>query len=141
MELKAAAGVAVKDDRGRLLLVRRRDDGTWCLPGGHVQPGETWVQAALRECREETGWVVAVDGLLGIYSDPATQTHQYPTGERVQFAGVVFEGRLLRRAGAPDGEAVDLRCFAPARLPEPLMALDRPAIADALSSAPRPFIR
>lgn len=141
MELKPAAGVAVKDHRGRLLLIRRRDDGTWCLPGGHVQPGESWAQAAMREVEEETGWAVALHGLLGVYSDPSTQTHRYCGGELVHFVGVVFEGQLLSKVRSPDGEAVESCFYALEELPEPVMDLDRPPIADAFSTAARPFIR
>ena len=42
---------------GLLLLVERArgyGKGTWCLPGGHLEPGETIVQCALRELLEET---------------------------------------------------------------------------------------
>ena len=72
-ELVPSAGVAVRDDDGRILLVQRADDGTWCLPGGHVEPGESWEQAARRECLEETGWIVHITRLLGIYSEPGEQ--------------------------------------------------------------------
>src|SRR6185437_227923 len=38
-----------------LLLVERSDGYGWAVPGGHVEPGETGLQAALRELAEETG--------------------------------------------------------------------------------------
>src|SRR5207237_1201754 len=44
------AFVAVRDITGRLLLVRRCDTGDWELPGGHVDPGESASDAAVR-CR------------------------------------------------------------------------------------------
>ena len=47
-----------RDDGQRLLLLERSGtglmDGRFSLPGGHIQPGETLVQAAIREVREET---------------------------------------------------------------------------------------
>ena len=49
-----SAGAAVFDDEGRILLMKRADNGTWCLPGGMVEPHETPEQAAIREVKEET---------------------------------------------------------------------------------------
>ncbi|RQP06691.1 MAG: NUDIX domain-containing protein [Paracoccus sp. BP8] len=47
-----------RGDAARVLLVQRRnppDAGLWGFPGGHVEPGETALQAAARELAEETG--------------------------------------------------------------------------------------
>ncbi len=52
---KVGAEAAVFDAEGRILLVRRSDDGRWCLPCGWVEPNETPAEAAVRETREETG--------------------------------------------------------------------------------------
>ncbi|WP_264777107.1 NUDIX hydrolase [Deinococcus aetherius] len=48
------AGGVVLDALGRVLLVRYRS-GAWAFPKGHVEPGETLEQTAVREVREETG--------------------------------------------------------------------------------------
>jgi ADP-ribose pyrophosphatase YjhB (NUDIX family) len=93
MELRPCCGVVVQDERGRVLLMRRNGEGTWGLPGGGVEAGETWEQAARRECREETGWDIDLHGLLGIYSDPATQMHRYPDGRLVHSSASSFSGR------------------------------------------------
>jgi ADP-ribose pyrophosphatase YjhB (NUDIX family) len=61
------AGAVVRDPSGRLLLVRRGQppaQGSWTLPGGRVEPGETPAAAAAREVREETGLDVVVGDLL-----------------------------------------------------------------------------
>jgi ADP-ribose pyrophosphatase YjhB (NUDIX family) len=42
------AGVAIMDNEGRILLGRRSDDGTWCLPGGKLEPGESFADCARR---------------------------------------------------------------------------------------------
>jgi ADP-ribose pyrophosphatase YjhB (NUDIX family) len=52
---KVGAEAAIFDEEGRILLVRRSDDGRWCLPCGWVDPNETPAQAAMRETREEVG--------------------------------------------------------------------------------------
>jgi 8-oxo-dGTP pyrophosphatase MutT (NUDIX family) len=50
-----AVSVVAFDDACRVLLVQRRDDGSWELPTGAMEPGETPVAAASRELFEETG--------------------------------------------------------------------------------------
>lgn len=55
----------------RLVLVQRRDDGTWGLPGGMVDWGETVEATMRRELREETGLVCrGIRGVRGIFSSP-----------------------------------------------------------------------
>jgi len=61
-------GAVIRDERGRLLLIKRGHDpgaGLWSLPGGRVEPGETDAEALVREMREETGLVVQAGRLLG----------------------------------------------------------------------------
>ncbi len=135
------ASVVARDGDGRVLLQRRADDGTWGLPGGWAVPGESALSCALRECFEETGWEVASTGLLGVYTDPETSTVTYPSGDRAQFFAIVFEARAVAERGVPDAESAEVRFFAPDTLPEGIYGPDRAVIADALSDAPRPFVR
>lgn len=67
-------GLAVKaliaDDQGRILAIRRSLDSkqfkhAWDLPGGKVDPGESFDVALLREVAEETGLSVVLEGLAG----------------------------------------------------------------------------
>jgi 8-oxo-dGTP pyrophosphatase MutT (NUDIX family) len=105
--LRPTAFAAVRDPAGRLLLARRADTRNWELPGGKVEPGESVVDAAVREVAEETGVRISVTGLSGVYTDPG-HVMVYPTGEvRQQFAlclhGVPVSGRPR-----PDGhEMID----------------------------------
>jgi 8-oxo-dGTP diphosphatase len=66
-------GAVIKDDQGRLLLIKRGHEpgaGLWSLPGGRVEPGETDAEALVREMREETGLTVQAGPLLGSVRRP-----------------------------------------------------------------------
>ncbi|MEU1407210.1 NUDIX domain-containing protein, partial [Streptomyces sp. NPDC005728] len=58
----------VRDD-GRLLAIRRADNGTWELPGGVLEIEETPEAGVAREVLEETGIHVEVDELTGVYKN------------------------------------------------------------------------
>jgi len=62
-------------DADRLLCARhrRRGETYLVLPGGHVEPGETLVEAARRETLEEAGVPITVDGLLRVEHSPGSQ--------------------------------------------------------------------
>lgn len=140
--VRAVCGAVVRDDSGQLLMIRRADDGSWGLPGGGVKAGETWQQATVRECLEETGWQIEVYGLLGVYSDPTSQLHHYRQGPYVHFFGVVLLARPLRLIGRPDSEVSNVQWFGLHALPEPLFAPDIPVLQDLTApGGRRPFIR
>lgn len=93
------AGAVIRDDEGRLLLVRRGrppSAGLWSVPGGRVEVGETPAQAAVREVREETGLDVNIGELLATVEIGDYLVHD--------FAADVVGGRL--RAG---DDAIDVR--------------------------------
>ncbi|MGA9854323.1 MAG: NUDIX hydrolase [Gammaproteobacteria bacterium] len=64
--------VELIDRPGRpiVLIERRNPPHGWALPGGFVDVGETFEQAAVREAFEETGLKVKLKALLGCYSSP-----------------------------------------------------------------------
>jgi hypothetical protein len=69
-------------------------------------------------------------GLLGIYSDPATQLHTYADGRQEQFAGVVFLAETVRLLTGHDHEIAEVGFFDPDQLPSPVFGPDRPVLSD-----------
>lgn len=55
------------DSEGRILLCKRRDNGNWNLPGGHVEDGEAPWEAAVREAVEEIGVTIVIEKMAGIF--------------------------------------------------------------------------
>ncbi|MFH8567188.1 NUDIX hydrolase [Streptomyces sp. NPDC017993] len=64
----SVAGVVVRED-GRVLTIRRADNGTWEPPGGVLELNETPEDGVRREVYEETGIKVRVDRLTGVYKN------------------------------------------------------------------------
>lgn len=80
-----ASGEAVVIRDGKLLLVRRTDDGLWALPGGITDPGETLAQSARRELLEETGLIGRVTRLLGVFD-----SRLWHSAKKIHFYHAVF---------------------------------------------------
>lgn len=134
--------VSVRDLEGRLLLVRRRDSGTWELPGGRVDVGESAVTAATREVQEESGLRVEITGLVGLFTDPA-HVVESATGDEVrqQFT-VCLHAIALEGSPLPDmDETIEAAWFDPPTVAglsvEPAA---RRLITQALSGADEPYL-
>lgn len=84
----------VTDEDGRILLVHKTDNDLWALPGGGMDLGESIVDAAVRETKEETGIDVEVTGLVGVYTNPR-HVLAYDDGEVRQQFSLCFTTRLL----------------------------------------------
>ena len=61
---KVGVSAAIFNPKGEILLVRRTDDLTWCLPCGWAEVNETPQQSLVREVMEETGLKVRVENLI-----------------------------------------------------------------------------
>jgi ADP-ribose pyrophosphatase YjhB (NUDIX family) len=84
-----AASAVVVDGTGRILLVKRTDNNLWTIPGGALDPGEDIATCCRREVKEESGLDVAIDSLVGVYSNPR-HVVEYNDGELRQQFSVCF---------------------------------------------------
>lgn len=117
-----------------ILLLQRSDNGHWCLPGGHLEPGESVRDAMLREVREETGFEVEPGRLVGVYSDPGFMVVRQTDGRRVHYVNLCFEAHALGDPG-PLGtphETLAVGFFGHDALPEPFVPIHHVRIRDAL---------
>lgn len=109
LDPKLAVGTIIRDERGRIVLVRRAIEpgyGKWVFPGGYVDRGEEVIAAAIREALEETGLRIRIDELLDIYS----------------YAGripviVVYTATMTGGSLACDDEGLEAKLFEPADIP------------------------
>src|SRR4051794_40391938 len=133
--LAPTAFAAVRDDFGRILLVRRADTGNWELPGGRVEIGESATLAAEREVAEESGIHVKIIQLAGVYTYPGHVMVYPANGEvRQQFA-VCFHAVPLDGEPEPDhDETCEAAWVAPERIDAlPIHPSMRLRIAHAIS--------
>jgi len=108
-----SVNVVVADGDGRILLIRRTDNGNWALPGGAIELGESAVGAAVRETAEETGITCEVTGLVGIYTDPKPIIHYTGNDEVRQEFCIVFTARPVAGEPTPSSESSEVRWVGP----------------------------
>jgi len=131
--LQMVAGIVfVFDCEGRILLQKRADDHTWCVPGGSMELGETPEQAARREAFEETGLVLSELEFFNIISGEEAH-HIYPNGDEVYALDInyicrKYSGELRMQ----DDEVLELGFFDIEELPEGLCQRDRKTIMEIL---------
>jgi 8-oxo-dGTP pyrophosphatase MutT (NUDIX family) len=138
---RATVCAAVFDDGGRVLLHQRTDFGTWALPGGAIETGQTAEEATVREVKEETGYDVRVTRLTGVYSVPSDTTVTYPNGDVVAYVNLCFECVVTGGAPALSEETAAVDWFDPAALPERLHPTHRVRIQDAAARQIAAFYR
>ncbi|ARI79051.1 NUDIX hydrolase [Halobacillus mangrovi] len=116
--------VIVQDKQNRVLLQLRSDTNEWGLPGGAMEPGESFVETARRELFEETG--LTADYFEHIETLSGENFYfKYPNGDEVYNVIAVFivtqcNGKLKM----VDGESLSLQYFPMQDLP---MKLDERA--------------
>ncbi|GAC1469386.1 MAG: hypothetical protein PVSMB2_37990 [Ktedonobacteraceae bacterium] len=113
-----------------ILLALRRDIDWWNLPGGGLELGETVEEGVCREVREETGLVVEVDRLVGVYSKPQKQ-------EIV----LTFLCRTVGGTLTATEESRECRYFPPAAMPVNTLPKHRQRVMDTLLNQKHAILR
>ena len=101
-------------DKGKILLLKRALRpflGSWTLPGGHVEYGETVEKAIKREMKEELGVPIKIKGLFGVYSNPKRDP-------RYHTASVVYLLGRIKGKVRINEESSEFRYFSLKNLPK-----------------------
>ena len=98
---------------GKILLVRERSDGGWCLPGGWADVGDIPSEAVRREVREEAGYECQVRKVIGVFDanrggEPLSALHAFK---------IIFLCEITGGAPNPDHEIMEVGFFAQDGLP------------------------
>lgn len=86
--IRPAAAVAIVNE-DKLLMLKRGDNAKWTMPGGTLDFGESLIECATREVKEETGLDVNVIDVIGTYTDPNILV-AYSDGEVRQEFTIVY---------------------------------------------------
>jgi 8-oxo-dGTP pyrophosphatase MutT (NUDIX family) len=111
-----SANVAVTNDVGEVLLIRRSDNDNWALPGGAVDLGESLAQAGVRETLEESGIECEITGVSGIYTDPRHVLLYTSNGEVRQEFSIVLTALATGGQPAVSTETSEVRWVPQAEL-------------------------
>jgi ADP-ribose pyrophosphatase YjhB (NUDIX family) len=126
--------------RQKILLTRRSDNGRWCLPGGHMEAGESAEEACAREVEEETGLQVQICRVIGIYSSPHMLL-TYADGNRYHMVNLCFEAEVQAGTLELSNETTEAGYFTPSEIEiMDVMEHHRQRIADALSGQKETFL-
>lgn len=123
---------AARTSDGRWLLIRRADTGTWALPGGTLEWGETLRDGLARELAEEAGIETSeIVRVVGVYSRPDRDP-------RFHAVTIVVECSIQAPTRPPENalEILEARLFAEADLPATLAMGMQDMLAAARSGAP-----
>lgn len=120
---------AVIDDQGRILAIRRRDNGHWEPPGGVLELDETIEAGLVREILEETGVTVMPERLTGVYKNMNRG-----------IVALVFRCRVADGTAKRGDEAADVAWLKPEQISDLMDEAYAVRVLDALATGP-PAVR
>lgn len=134
--IMCGASVLIFDEQGRVLMLHRNDNDTWCFPGGAMELGESTEQTARREAYEETGLRVEQLELFGVFSGEGMR-YVYPNGDEVHNVDVVYRTNIYEGELRLDHENRAYRFFNVDELPERISPPVLPVVKQLLDQANR----
>ena len=124
---KVGCSVAAFDQTGRVVLIKRADNGRWALPGGYAEVGSPPSANALRELHEETGFDAELERLVGVYDNKSLGGIA-----PYQFYICCFRAHITGGEATPSVETTEVVLTDPAAPPENMSLLQRTMLADSL---------
>lgn len=100
-----AARIIIENEKGEILFIERADNGKLGIPAGALEEGETIEECIRREVLEETGLELLEVELIGISSDPKTESVTYPNGDEIQYFTVEFFSNKWKGELKPQSKA------------------------------------
>ena len=88
MLMVVGCGIIIEQE-GQILLQHRKDRDVWGIPGGVMEPGETFLETAVRETYEETGLIAEHLQLFGLYSGEEGFS-EYLNGDKIFSVQIIF---------------------------------------------------
>lgn len=113
-----SARAIVRDAEGRVLFVRRRDNGHWVMPAGSLELGESILDCLRREVEEESGLTIVSATLIATYSEPRFAFTNAYGGEHQMLSLVFRVDEWAGELATTTDETTDARFFALDALPE-----------------------
>ena len=125
-----SCGVIIENEKGEILLQKRRDNGLWAIIGGSMEIGEKFIETIKREAFEEAGIEIKELTLFGIYSGE-DRIITYPNGDICCGTGIIFKttaysGEIQNNTE----EALEHRFFDKTNLPDNMNKYDKQIIID-----------
>ncbi len=123
-------GVIIENDKGEILLQKRRDNGCWAILGGSMEIGEKFIEVVKREVYEEAGIEVGELTLFGIYSGE-DGIITYPNGDICCGTGIIFKTTMYSgEIQNNTEEALEHRFFDRTNLPDNINKYDKRIVND-----------
>lgn len=125
-----SVAAVVVNEQGQVLVIKRRDNGAWQLPGGVLELGETIQDGVRREVAEETGVRVEPGPLTGVYKNV-----------KLGVVALVFRARPVEGSASTTDEAAAVDWWSPGRVAAEMSEAFAVRILDALRDNVAPAVR